>query len=85
MPFNESLTRFAWTDDLDTICPPRDDIIHTPFQPYFGWPYFAGNSEHCWAVAECILFRAPEARKQQWSATALVMGVLPITLFIVVR
>ncbi|KAF9527427.1 hypothetical protein CPB83DRAFT_856156 [Crepidotus variabilis] len=62
----------------DTGCPPGDDIIYSPFKPWFH--FFTGSDQQCWNCASCVFIRADEARKQQFAATALVMGFIPLTL-----
>ena len=59
-------------------CPPDDNLPYTPFRPYF---HYGNNSpQTCWAWASCVLEAADESRKQQFGATALVMGLIPVTL-----
>ncbi|ORX97016.1 hypothetical protein BCR34DRAFT_578230 [Clohesyomyces aquaticus] len=60
-------------------CPSKpDDLIHSPFKPY--WTWWTDDSQRCWTAAICLLQAADEARKQQFAATALVMGLIPLTL-----
>lgn len=63
-------------------CP--DDVessmVFSPFKPYFYWPMFQGDVQKCWVAADCLFEAAGESRKQQFAATALVMGLIPLTL-----
>lgn len=54
----------------------QGDTIYSPFVPW--WVYYS-SSQQCWAWASCIYIRADESRKQQFAATALVMGLIPLT------
>ncbi|KAA8646866.1 hypothetical protein EYZ11_010753 [Aspergillus tanneri] len=53
-------------------------LVYSPFVPYFR--YRAGSAQACWGFAICTFNEADEARKQQYGATALVMGLVPLTL-----
>ncbi|KAL4791417.1 hypothetical protein BDV19DRAFT_370590 [Aspergillus venezuelensis] len=66
-------------DTEDPTCPPGSILVYSPFKPWFSFTYgpAAGN---CWHGAICLLNAADEARKQQFGATAMVMGLLPIVL-----
>jgi hypothetical protein len=61
-------------------CPPNTEatLVHTPFKPYFTW--YHGDRQKCWVIADCLFEAAGESRKQQFAATALVMGLIPLTL-----
>ncbi|KMU85250.1 hypothetical protein CIHG_03034 [Coccidioides immitis H538.4] len=61
-------------------CPHPDDIVYSPFTPWFNFYSGGKRSSFCWKAAICTLEPADEARKQQFGATALVMGLLPLTL-----
>lgn len=61
-------------------CPDPDDIVYSPFKPWFHFYSGGERSSFCWKAAICTLEPADEARKQQFGATALVMGLLPLTL-----
>ncbi|KAF2441306.1 hypothetical protein P171DRAFT_434971 [Karstenula rhodostoma CBS 690.94] len=63
-------------------CPDNaeDVLVYSPFKPYFHWPFFRGTKQRCWVAADCLLEAAGESRKQQFAATALVMGLIPLTL-----
>lgn len=58
----------------------REQIQYSPFTPYWWLPFWAGNVQFCWWWAECVYMRSQQVRLQQFSATALVMGLLPLTL-----
>lgn len=60
-------------------CPPASEIVYSPFTPWSAF-YSGDRSYFCWTAAICTLAEADEARKQQFGATALVMGLLPLTL-----
>ncbi|KAF9527449.1 hypothetical protein CPB83DRAFT_396842 [Crepidotus variabilis] len=62
----------------DSACPPRPLIVYSPFTPWFH--FYNGSSQYCWDCASCVFIRADETRKQQFGATALVMGFIPSTL-----
>ncbi|PGH08999.1 hypothetical protein AJ79_05794 [Helicocarpus griseus UAMH5409] len=62
----------------DTECPPVEDIVYSPFKPWFH--FYSGSNQLCWITAMCTLAPADEARKQQFGATALIMGLIPLTL-----
>ncbi|KMU79657.1 hypothetical protein CISG_02075 [Coccidioides immitis RMSCC 3703] len=55
-------------------CPHPDDIVYSPFTPWFNFYSGGKRSSFCWKAAICTLEPADEARKQQFGATALVMG-----------
>ncbi|KAF2683387.1 hypothetical protein K458DRAFT_418989 [Lentithecium fluviatile CBS 122367] len=61
-------------------CPPNTEatLVYSPFKPYFTW--YHGDRQKCWVVADCLFEAAGESRKQQFAATALVMGLIPLTL-----
>jgi hypothetical protein len=64
-------------------CPATSDfntLIYSPFKPYFWWPMWQGDRQNCWAAADCLFEAAGESRKQQFAATALIMGLIPLTL-----
>ncbi|EEH33857.1 hypothetical protein PAAG_04906 [Paracoccidioides lutzii Pb01] len=61
-----------------TICPPAENIVYSPFKPWFY--FYRGSSQLCWQTSICTLQLADEARKQQFGATALIMGLIPLTL-----
>ncbi|PGG99573.1 hypothetical protein GX51_06222 [Blastomyces parvus] len=64
------------TDDVS--CPPNEDIVYSPFKPWFH--FYSGSNQLCWITSMCALESADEARKQQFGATALIMGLIPLTL-----
>jgi uncharacterized membrane protein len=53
-------------------------LVYSPFKPYFTWMH--GDVQKCWVIADCLFEAAGESRKQQFAATALVMGLIPLTL-----
>jgi hypothetical protein len=55
-------------------------MVYSPFKPYFKFPMFSGDNQKCWVAADCLFEAAGESRKQQFAATALVMGLIPLTL-----
>ncbi|KAF2648986.1 hypothetical protein K491DRAFT_669694 [Lophiostoma macrostomum CBS 122681] len=64
-------------------CPPDNELgalIYSPFKPYFWWPMWQGHRQKCWVAADCLFEAAGESRKQQFAATALIMGLIPLTL-----
>lgn len=73
---------WTWNDGFENICPPDSQLLNAPFRPYFVWPYLTSDINNCWGYAECHFAAAAESRKQQWAAFVMVMGVLPITLFV---
>ncbi|KAL2811905.1 hypothetical protein BJX63DRAFT_398041 [Aspergillus granulosus] len=60
-------------------CPDASEIVYSPFKPWFQFDYPLGGAD-CWTGAICTLGQADAARNQQFAATALVMGILPIIL-----
>lgn len=69
--------------DENDHCPnPSSSIVYSPFKPY--WYFYPSRDgwtvQDCWRCAGCLFIRADEPRKQQFSATALIMGLLPLTL-----
>ncbi|KAF2141533.1 uncharacterized protein K452DRAFT_228906 [Aplosporella prunicola CBS 121167] len=63
----------------DNGCPTSKDIVYSPFKLWTSiWP--DGSSGLCWNYASCVFTQADESRKQQFAATALVMGLLPVAL-----
>ncbi|KAL2408205.1 hypothetical protein ABEF95_009185 [Exophiala dermatitidis] len=78
---NSSTTcAIAYIKDNKTTNLSYQDIQYSPFKPYFWLPFYAHDSQKCWFWAECVYDRAQEVRKQQFEATALVMGLIPLTL-----
>lgn len=66
-----------------STCPPASELVYSPFKPFSQSEYFV-YTQHtdnaCWWWAICLLSAADEARKQQFAATSLVMGLVPLTL-----
>ncbi|KAK1145671.1 hypothetical protein N8T08_003907 [Aspergillus melleus] len=60
-------------------CPEPEDIVYSPFRPWFRFDYGPDGGD-CWTGAICTLDQADAARNQQFAATALVMGLLPLVL-----
>ena len=64
-------------------CPPAADTVYSPFTRASQSEYFAytnSTNNACWWWAICVLSSADAARNQRFSATALVMGLVPLTL-----
>ena len=63
-------------------CPPNiyksEVMIYSLFKPYFHWPEFRNSVEYCWRASDCVFEAADESRKQQFAATALIMGLIPL-------
>ncbi|KAF2669444.1 hypothetical protein BT63DRAFT_261161 [Microthyrium microscopicum] len=74
------LYMFVWCQRTlaQSDCPSEDLLVYSPFKPWFS--FYQGSSQRCWSAAICLFQAADEARKQQFSATALIMGLLPLTL-----
>jgi len=68
------LVSLAFPSVAVDVCPP-DDIVYTPFTPVQQPRYTS-----CWHWADCVLASAEEVRKQQFNATSLVMGLIPLVL-----
>ncbi|PGH34082.1 hypothetical protein GX50_03138 [[Emmonsia] crescens] len=62
----------------DRTCPANEEIVYSPFKPWFH--FYRGSNQLCWITSICALESADEARKQQFGATALIMGLIPLTL-----
>ncbi|OAX80291.1 hypothetical protein ACJ72_05378 [Emergomyces africanus] len=74
-----SLSAFAADKITDDItCPANEAIVYSPFKPWFY--FYSGSNQLCWITSICALESADEARKQQFGATALIMGLIPLTL-----
>jgi hypothetical protein len=64
-----------------SICP--NSSVYTPFKK---WPQElallpdSSSGYACWIWAECVIEKANEIRKQQFAATSLVMGLVPLIL-----
>ncbi|CAI7573412.1 unnamed protein product [Penicillium glandicola] len=56
---------------------PDEDIVYSPFRPWFSFDYGPIRGD-CWTAAICTFDQADSARNQQFAATALVMGLLPM-------
>jgi hypothetical protein len=75
-------TAFNYTDFCSYQNP---DLDYNPFHP---WPKsilnLVGGSPNtnmaCWYYADCIFSLIPDTRKQQYAATSLVMGLIPLIL-----
>lgn len=64
-------------------CPAAEVLVYSPFTPVSQALYtnLTGSTDNgCWWWAICLFAQADEARKQQFSAVALVMGLIPLTL-----
>jgi hypothetical protein len=55
-------------------------LVYTPFTPWWKFTVPYPDSRNCWLIADCLYEAAGESRKQQFSATALVMGLIPLTI-----
>ncbi|KAE9364731.1 hypothetical protein N431DRAFT_550155 [Stipitochalara longipes BDJ] len=76
-------SRFGPRSLADVVCPSEINLIYSPFTPFNQAEYTALNndtSNACWWWASCLLSNADPARVQQFSATSLVMGLVPLTL-----
>ncbi|KAI9706141.1 MAG: hypothetical protein M1812_008250 [Candelaria pacifica] len=66
---------------LDEACP--QSSVYSPFKK---WPHdillVSGPTQNtaCWWWADCVIGHANEVRKQQFAATSLVMGLVPLIL-----
>ncbi|KAJ6146167.1 hypothetical protein N7497_008149 [Penicillium chrysogenum] len=56
---------------------PEEEIVYSPFRPWYSFNYGPEPGD-CWKAAICTLGQADPARNQQFAATALVMGLLPM-------
>lgn len=63
-------------------CPDNVESImaYSPFKPYWKFDKFKHDVQSCWTAADCLFESCGESRKQQFAATALVMGLIPLTL-----
>ncbi len=64
-------------------CPPESELVYSPFRRFSQSEYFAytgRTNTACWWFIICLLSSADEARKKQFEATSLVMGLVPLTL-----
>ncbi|KAL4948597.1 hypothetical protein BDW69DRAFT_90438 [Aspergillus filifer] len=66
-------------EDENSTCPPDSSLVYSPFKPWYAFTYGPAIGD-CWRGAICLLTAADEARKQQFGATAMVMGLLPVVL-----
>ncbi|OJD19160.1 hypothetical protein AJ78_00860 [Emergomyces pasteurianus Ep9510] len=73
-----SLTTSAADKTDGGSCPSNEAIVYSPFKPWFY--FYSGSNQLCWKTSICALESADEARKQQFGATALIMGLIPLTL-----
>lgn len=65
----------------DPTCPDASAIVYSPFKPWFVFfNDINSNAQSCWHAASCVFIEADESRKQQFAATSLVMGLIPLTL-----
>jgi hypothetical protein len=55
-------------------------LVYSSFTPYWAFNVSQRNAEACCVVANCLFEAAGESRKQQFGATALVMGLIPPTI-----
>jgi hypothetical protein len=74
------LSTTAWAIEFDDDgCPRNSYIVYSPFKAWFNF-YPGADNQMCWTTASCLFIKADESRKQQFAATALVMGLIPLTL-----
>ncbi|KAK0621082.1 hypothetical protein DIS24_g11469 [Lasiodiplodia hormozganensis] len=52
---------------------------YAPFKPWFKY-YSNSTRQTCWNTISCSLTQSDEARKQQYAAIALIMGLIPLFL-----
>ncbi len=72
------LTSVYAEEDPNDRCPGHLSwaaTVYSPFVPW--WAHYSGDNGLCWSWAICIYLQADEARKQQFHATALLMGLFP--------
>jgi hypothetical protein len=64
------------------LCPndTESTIVFSPFTPYWKFDMFKGSVQNCWVATDCLFENSGESRKQQFASTALVMGLIPITI-----
>ncbi len=76
-----ALTTPADALNLSDVCPPA-----STYSPFKKWPsdllLVTGPTKNsaCWYWADCVITQSPEVRKQQFAATSLVMGLVPLIL-----
>lgn len=66
------------TCDLSDGCP-ACGMDYAPFKPWFKY-YSNSTRQTCWNTISCSLTQSDEARKQQYAAIALIMGLIPLFL-----
>ena len=67
----------------NSTCPSDLNLVYSPFKPFSQSVYFACTNRTdnaCWWWIIVLLSSADEARKKQFDATSLVMGLIPLTL-----
>ncbi|KAF3031405.1 hypothetical protein E8E11_000824 [Didymella keratinophila] len=55
-------------------------MVYSPFKPYWRFSKFDGDMQKCWVATDCLFVAAGESRKQQFAATAFIMGLIPLSL-----
>jgi hypothetical protein len=55
-------------------------MVFSPFKPYWKFDKLNGSVQNCWMATDCLFEVAGESQKQQFAATALVMGLIPMTI-----
>ncbi|KAL3476136.1 hypothetical protein BJX99DRAFT_228293 [Aspergillus californicus] len=79
LEFHHILPLFFTLATAQSTCPDASEIVYSPFKPWFRFDYGPAGGD-CWSGAICTLDQADAARNQQFAATALVMGLLPLVL-----
>jgi hypothetical protein len=64
----------------DTLYEIDAHMVYSPFKPFWKFTRANANTPNCWLVSDCLFEAAGESRKQQFAATALVMGLIPLTI-----
>jgi hypothetical protein len=55
-------------------------MVFSPFKPYWKFDKLNGSVQNCSIATDCLFEVAGESRKQKFAATALVMGLIPMTI-----
>ncbi|KAH7070301.1 hypothetical protein FB567DRAFT_554802 [Paraphoma chrysanthemicola] len=55
-------------------------MVYSPFKPYWQFTQVDGSAPDCWIASDCLFEASGESRKQQFAATALIMGLFPLTI-----
>jgi hypothetical protein len=65
---------------FDTLYEIDKQMVFSPFKPYWEFNKEPVGVQYCWVVSDCLFEATGESRKQQFAATALVMGLIALTL-----